>query len=452
MPVKFHLAIVLLFSAFFLASCKKYLNEKPNGSLNIPQTLNDLQLLLDNYGTMNGSFPSSTEVLADNYYLTPSDFNSVSNVSLRNYYTWQKDDQYAGEWSTAYRVVFQANVVLDELSRMSYPVSEQSAANNIRGSALFFRAFSFYSLSQLFAPPYDSATAYGLPGIPLRLDPGLREQSVRASVQQSWLQVLNDFKLALQLLPSSSVFRNRPTKWAAYAALARVYLAMQQYNKALYYADSALQLNSTLIDFNTLSTTAAIPLPRFSAEIIFPAVSLSPQPLSPSRAKVDSVLYASYLGNDLRKTVYFKSNGNGTFSQKGNWDGSTSGAVFSGLTTSELYFIKAEALARLGLASEAIEVVNNLLSKRFKSGTFTKLTASGPDDAMAKILLERRKELVFRGQRWTDLRRLNLDQRYAQTLTRKLGTETWMLPPNSNRYTLLIPASVIDISGMQQNP
>lgn len=452
MSAKLHLALALLFSACILASCKKYLNEKPNGALNIPQTLTDLQLLLDNYGTMNASFPASPEILADNYYLTPSDYNSVTNISLRNYYIWQKEDQYVSEWSTAYRVVFQSNVVLDELERMSYTLAEQSTANNIRGSALFFRGFAFYSLAQLFAPPYDSATAANLPGLPLRLEPAIQKQSVRSSVQQTWQQVLSDFKMALQLLPAASAYSNRPTTCAAYAALARVCLAMQQYNKALYYADSALQLNSTLLDFNNLSTTAAIPIARFSPEIIFPAVSLSPQPLSPSRAKMDSVLYASYLSNDLRKTIYFKSNGNGTFSQKSNWDGSTSGAVFSGLTTSELYLIKAEALARLGLASDAMDVLNSLLSKRFKSGTLIKLTASGADDALAKILMERRKELVFRGQRWTDLRRLNLDQRYAQTLTRKLATETWMLPPNSNRYTLLIPAAVIDLSGMQQNP
>ena len=143
MSSKYQLAIVLLLSLFLLASCKKYLSEKPNGSLNIPQTLNDLQLLLDNYGTMNASFPSSAEVMADNYYLAPADFNSVSNLTLRNYYTWQKDDQYLGEWSTAYRVVFQSNVVLDELSRWDIAPSEKGLAENIKGSALFFRAFAF---------------------------------------------------------------------------------------------------------------------------------------------------------------------------------------------------------------------------------------------------------------------------------------------------------------------
>lgn len=452
MSVKYHLLIGLILSVFLLASCKKYLNEKPDRSMNIPRSLNDLQRLLDNYGTMNASFPYSTELLADNYYLTTADWSSITNATQKNYYVWQKDDQSVSEWSTAYRVVFYSNVVLNEVNRLEYAPSEANTAGNIRGSALFFRAFSLYSLAQLFAPPYDSSTASQKPGIPLRLNSDFQEPSARSSLQQTYQQVINDFKLAALLLPSSASYSNRPTKAAAYAALARTYLTTEQYNKALYYADSALQLYNTLIDYNTLSQSAAIPILRFNAEVIFPAVSTGSLNLNPSRAKVDTVLYASYQNNDLRKAIFFKSNGNGTFAPKASYDGSNTGAVFTGLTTSELYLVKAEALARLGQVTPAMDALNTLLEKRWKAGTFIGLAASNAEEALNKILLERRKELCFRGQRWTDLRRLNKDPRFATTLFRKLDAQTYTLLPNSNGYTVLIPAQVIDITGMPQNP
>jgi hypothetical protein len=67
-------------------------------------------------------------------------------------------------------------------------------------------------------------------------------------------------------------------------------------------------------------------------------------------------------------------------------------------------------------------------------------------------LLERRKELCFRGLRWQDLRRLNKEPEYAKTLTRKIDGITYTLPPNDPKYVFPIPPNVIALSGMQQNP
>jgi len=65
--------------------------------------------------------------------------------------------------------------------------------------------------------------------------------------------------------------------------------------------------------------------------------------------------------------------------------------------------------------------------------------------------LERRKELIFRGLRWSDLRRLNMDTRFAVTLKRKVNNKEFLLLPKDARYTLQIPISVIKSSGIQQN-
>jgi hypothetical protein len=117
-----------------------------------------------------------------------------------------------------------------------------------------------------------------------------------------------------------------------------------------------------------------------------------------------------------------------------------------------LYLIRAECYARAGNISSAMSDLNTLLKTRWVSGTYTDMTATTADEALGKVLIERRKELLMRGQRWTDLRRLNKDSRFAVTLQRVINGTTYTLPPNDLRYTLLIPYNVIQISGIQQNP
>jgi hypothetical protein len=94
-----------------------------------------------------------------------------------------------------------------------------------------------------------------------------------------------------------------------------------------------------------------------------------------------------------------------------------------------------------------------LLSHRWRPGTFTGYTISNASEALDTILVERRKELAFRGIRWSDLRRLNKEVGRAITLTRNIGGNVYTLPPtDSLLYTLPIPPDVINDTQMQQNP
>ncbi len=95
--------------------------------------------------------------------------------------------------------------------------------------------------------------------------------------------------------------------------------------------------------------------------------------------------------------------------------------------------------------------LNALLQKRFKTGFFVPLIAANSTEALNKILDERRKELIFRGTRWTDLRRLNKGGANI-TITRTLNGQTYTLAPNSLKYTYLIPTEVIGFNpNMAQN-
>ncbi len=89
---------------------------------------------------------------------------------------------------------------------------------------------------------------------------------------------------------------------------------------------------------------------------------------------------------------------------------------------------------------------------RWKTGTFVPFTANTQEEALQIILQERRKLLLGRNLRWTDLCRLNLDLRFAVTLTRNVKGQQYTLPPNDPRYTMYIPnAEVLVNQLVEQN-
>ena len=127
-------------------------------------------------------------------------------------------------------------------------------------------------------------------------------------------------------------------------------------------------------------------------------------------------------------------------------------APFAGIATNEVYLIRAESLARLGQKDAAMQVLNALLVKRWRTGTYVPLVAVDAEDALKKILVERRKEVPFHANLvWEDLRRLNKDSRFARTLTRVIAGVTYTLAPNDKRYTLPIPDLEIQLTGIPQN-
>ncbi|MGY6541709.1 hypothetical protein, partial [Vibrio parahaemolyticus] len=77
--------------------------------------------------------------------------------------------------------------------------------------------------------------------------------------------------------------------------------------------------------------------------------------------------------------------------------------------------------------------------------------ANSNAEALDLILKERRKELVTRGLRWQDLKRLNRDGHFQQTLKRSIGENTYELPANDPRYVLPIPSYVINFNHIEQN-
>ncbi|WP_276346243.1 RagB/SusD family nutrient uptake outer membrane protein [Daejeonella sp. JGW-45] len=438
----------MAFFAVLFSSCEKFLDEKADKKLAVPVTLTDLQSMLDNYGTLNHSMPSSGEISADNYYLSDANLNSISQEGLRRMYVWEKDHLFApgsssNDWSYLFKSVYVANAVLEGLE--SHPSTDPDA-RHLKGQALFFRAFAYHDAAQIWALAYDPVSAATDLGIPLRLNTDFNEESERGSLQETYLQIENDLKQAIPMLPVKALHVVRPSRAAAYGLMARMYLNMRNYERAGAYADSCLQLYSTLMDYNKLNAAAAAPVARFNAEIILERLLNSPSMVL--SARIVPELYAQYENNDLRKTILFKKNTDETISFKGGYGGSA--AFYGGLTTDEMFLIRAESNARKGNTSAAMSDLNTLLVKRWKAGTFLNLSAPNPQKALELILAERRKELLMRGLRWADLKRFNKEGANI-TLTRKANGITYTLLPNDLRYALPIPDDVIALSGMTQN-
>jgi tetratricopeptide (TPR) repeat protein len=445
--------LVIISLLYIFCGCKKYLDGKPDLKLQIPNTVQSLQSMLDYENLFNLNTAATGEVSADNYYVTDAVWAALTNQASKNMYTWEDDitlQDSPNPWGRTYDAINVANVVLENIAAITPSFIEQSQWQNVKGSALLYRAKFLLSAVGIWAKQYDAAAAATDPGIPVRLNSDFNIPSVRSTVKESYERVLKDLYESIPLLPATPAHVMRPSKAGAYGLLARTYLMMRIYDSAAIYCDKCLAINSSLMNYNTINASLANPFPLFNSEVIMHFQMGTPTILSNTRARVDSILYKSYAANDLRKTLFFIDNLNGSFGFRGSY--SQSANLFSGIATDEMYLVKAECLARAGNTTEALKTLNTLMITRWKTNTFVPFTAPDAQAALALILQERRKELIFRDLRWTDLKRLNKEDAFKTTIMRKLNGAGFILQPNENRYALPIPATVIQLTGMQQNP
>lgn len=439
-----HITLILL-CLFSLSSCEKFLDENPNKQLTLPgDKAENLLLMLDNTIVFNQNYPSIGEIASDNVYIPQVQWDNLATFerTSSNAYTWQKDlfnDNQSNDWSESYHKVFNANIVLEAAGKLTEPVNPQDV-KNARGIALFFRAITFYQLLQEFAPTFDAKTSASDLGIVLKTDPDINANPGISSVSKGYEQIFSDLKTAAAMLPLTQTYKTRPSKPAAWAALARTYLQTGDYASAREYADSCIAVAPALIDYNSLSTTAAYPIARYNAEVVWHGILRMPAALTYPYSRVDESLYTSYAANDLRKTILYKFNGTNDIAYKGSYDGSI--ALFGGLSVNEMYLISAECSARLSEISRALTRLNTLLEKRWRKGTFVPVSTLSQPDALRIILEERRKELSFRNIRWADLKRLNKEPAFTKTINRNVNNRVYALEPNTEAYVFPLPQIV----------
>lgn len=437
----------------FMACRKDSLERKPDKQLVVPSTLQDFDALLNNTTTVFGSnYLISAEVSAADYDITDDDYNGLSSARTRNLYNWKADiyegSQAVPEWDNPYQQIFYCNVVLDGLGDMEVNAQPETEFNNIKGKALFYRGYAFYNILQVFAMAYQS-DADQLPGIPLRLTADINQPTHRASLEESYQQAIRDVEASISLLPLTQAYPIQPGRAAAFSLLAKIHLAMGNYPAAEEFADKALASSPALLNLNELNLQSSFPFELLNRETLLYRGIPADRTFYAPMCKIRRDLYESYAADDLRKEAFFEVNADGSVSFKGNYTGSRN--LFAGLAWDEVYLIKAEATAANGNIEGGLATLNTLLKTRWKAGSYRNIAVDTKEELLDKIWAERRKELLMRGIRWTDVKRLNAQAGAGIVLERQLNGETIRLTPSDPRFVMPIPDYVIVLTGIEQN-
>lgn len=434
--------INIVIFALAAVSCSGFLDEKPDISLQEPNSLDDLQALLDHENTLNGYLPSIGEIASDYYYLGDESFASrMENVRL--YYVWDPDALTDNTWTFSYNQIFYHNLVLDRVDDVSVGNLTENDRKRIKGTASFMRAMVYFNLATIFAPQYMSGINGEEPSIPLKKSADINEQVKRVSLEELFLFIENDLANALRLLPEETAFKTKANQLSAKALISRFYLSLGKWEQALLYAKLALEHDPVLLDFNEINAGAAIPFLRQNEETVFyMTVSGNESVFSPSFANVDSALYRMYEESDLRKYVFFREN-NERMVFKGSYTGANNSTLFGGITTAEIYLNLGECYIRTGQVEKGLSYINALLEKRYEKGKFIPYQGMEQMEALKLVKEERRKELCFKGGiRWMDLKRYTTEKNVEVLLKREVNGKNYTLNLKERPVPFKLPQTV----------
>jgi len=443
-------AIILAF-CFLTIGCKKFLNVVPSTLIVNPSTISDFREMLnsDSLATCNFTF---ADLMSDDVYMTLF----ARTESYANAYMWRKNIWTANEsdfsYNSAYTRILQLNIILAKLPLVkSKTDAEEKVKRILLAEAKVHRAWYYLQLANIYGQDFTSGLAEDKPATPLILVPAEGEKPSRATIQVVYNQIIKDLQEALAT-DELAVMGNtiiQPGRAAAHTLLARTYLYMANYEKALEHANAALELKSTLQDYNKLQAYPVTLLDQSkNPEVMMGKVGVEAdyERIFIRQIEGDFEFVESLGNNDKRRTLAFEGSYN-TFSSN------ASITTFNySIAVPEAMLIKAECLARKKDVNAALIEINKLRKNRIENPKDLTATA---DNILQTVLLERRKELFLHGGlRLFDLKRLNREPALQVTLKRyerdpwtgEILKELSALEPNSPRYLMEIAPKIISIN------
>jgi len=448
------LTILVLFQLIFLSSCEDYLDLSPiseETSGNAYETKNQIEAAL--VGAYE-SFQSSEyyvwdnilfqDVRSDNNY-AGGDNPEIFQIDLLN--ITPTHSRLFTHWSNIYNAISKANLVIERVDLITDPTLTDERKKQIRGEALFLRAYHYFTLVKLWG------------GVPLVTNTIVSTNAedvniARASIDEVYTQILEDLETAVTLLPDTygndaSINKARATSGAAnaLAAKAEIQRPTPNYTKVLSFINAVekSQANYQLIDFPKLFDSNNYNNAESIIEIQYLGGNegnFGPQLLLPPSISGDS--WRKFVTPSVNAVKAFDDEGDlirknaSILFESVNWVdeywGNTSGSSIpfaykwknaSGwasadrqylLRLGDIILIKAEALNESDQLNLAVVEVNKIRN-RVSLPNLIQAQHSSKEVLRNTILKERRLELFLEGQRWDDLVRNNQVMSTMNSLT-----------------------------------
>ena len=220
---KLKFMLVALITVLSVTSCDM-LNEEPKGTLTIDgfyKSLTDLKLSVPAIPLQfNGAFNQTWGLpYAGDDITSKNSGNKVGFYEVDVFKTNASNDRMPNWWGYFYSTIKTANPIIVTYEKGE--TTQEEEAKELIGVAYFYRALSYFFLTRTWGE------------VPLNLDGSIMKNRPNASVQEIYNVILSDMQKAESMLPDnwSAPYKQEntnifPTKGAAKASLANIYLTM----------------------------------------------------------------------------------------------------------------------------------------------------------------------------------------------------------------------------------
>lgn len=487
--------ILMLFTGVLFTGCSKFM-EKDSQDLSYVKNASQLEEILNGEAYEKHVLPESNPLnyfSGEEYYFSWANLmdddvaERVTDYSYGDgrtynfgFYTWQRNPFVMRDftpyednmWPRMYKLINAANIVIKQTELLN---DDPARLKRIKGEAEFLRAGYYFQMVNFYAKAYNKATAAVDPGVPLKITEYVEDKFfTRSTVDSVYQQIVSDLASAENDLSDGRYVSYYHADINAVNLLqSRVYLYMQDYEKALQAADKVIARKPQLSNL-----AAHKPQTSFfsggSPETIFTmggnSLPYIMEPDNPETLAPSDELLSLYKAGDYRRDVFFTTDylGKSRYA-KVYWDYyNMKPEIFSDnffLRNAEAYLNKAEALAMLGNEGEARKTIDILRKTRIAPAYFSATVATGSGLVNA-VREERRRELCFEGHRWFDLKRYAVNEKYpfSRTIIHTYSecqsggvpyvAATLKLLPNDPAYVIPIPQAAISFNqgSLIQNP
>lgn len=391
-------------------------------------------------------------------------------------FDFNKDNAPSSLWYQPYRAIRNVNGILDYVKTV--PEAALTAElRDVKGQALSLRAMGHFDLVKVYGKPYTQDNGASL-GVPIEIEKHIpTSKPARNTVKEVYTQIIADLEEATSLL-SPARKDGKINKFAAQQLLARAYLFtgedLKAFNTAKDMIAEAIKAKTATKGQYLLWDNAeysSVWAKDFTNEILF-QLAINKVENGPGKEGIgnlmwrsgynDIILSGDYMNllnadaDDVRQKVIIKytDSKKKDFFYLNKYPGNTAEgenpeqADVPVLRLSEAYLIAAEAAVKLNDNANALKYLNAIVTRANPAKSVTGTVS------LARVMDERRKELVGEGHRLFDAMRNNLriERKSATHNSPLLRPDTKSFDRSFAKILMAIPRAEIDAnSNIKQN-